>query len=67
MWTRRVCGDGSDKRFGRIRRTLETVSRPVVADALRRLSTEHPGVDVSLRESHETGHLLVERPLLRAM
>lgn len=67
MWTRRAGVDGSDKRFGRIRRTLETLSRPVVADAPRRLSTEHPEVDVSLRESHETGHLLVERPLLRAM
>lgn len=38
--------------------TFETVSRPIVADVLRRLSTEHPEVDVSLRESHEMGYLL---------
>lgn len=38
--------------------TFETVSRPIVADVLRRLAAEHPGVDVSLRESHETGQLL---------
>lgn len=38
--------------------TFETVSRSLVADVLRRLSAENPGLEVSLKESHEPGNLL---------
>jgi DNA-binding transcriptional LysR family regulator len=38
--------------------TFQTVSRPLVADVLRRLGAEQPAVDVSLRESYDTGSLL---------
>ena len=38
--------------------TFQTVSRTIVADVLHRLSTEHRTLDVSLRESNETGSLL---------
>jgi len=47
-------GSGPALRIG----TFQTVSRTIVADALRRLSAEDRGVDVSLRESYETGCLL---------
>jgi DNA-binding transcriptional LysR family regulator len=38
--------------------TFETVSRSMVADVLQRLASEHPSLDVSLRESNEPDGLL---------
>jgi DNA-binding transcriptional LysR family regulator len=38
--------------------TFQTVSRTIVADVLHQLSAEHRTLDVSLRESNETGSLL---------
>ena len=38
--------------------TFETVSRSMVADVLQRLASEHPSLDVSLRESYEPDGLL---------
>jgi DNA-binding transcriptional LysR family regulator len=38
--------------------TFETVSRSMVADVLQRLASEHPSIDVSLRESYEPDGLL---------